>query len=369
MKKVGVLTYHRPINFGAILQTTAMNNFLRNNGFRGEVIDYRDKRIERSRRLVGNRLSPDFIASIRSLLANVYDLRCFMIKRKRFDEFSRQHIELSNRYHSLSENNKSPFLDQYDYVIVGSDLVWNWEINGGPDPAYFLEGIKYSSAKKISYAASIGNSDIPDAYKSSYKKLLNNFDLISVREDSAKKAICSLIDKEISVVCDPVMLLSMAEWEPMERELDLPDHYILAYIVENNPKVNRIIDAVQKATGIKIVNLSERKKADESIINRCTAGPGEFLYAVHNADYIITNSYHGTVFSLLYKKCFVTIPHTTRGERMVDLLKTFGLQGHVLEDVSHLNLDSFENDYDPVENEMGEFISQSKRWLLEAIDA
>lgn len=214
--------------------------------------------------------------------------------------------------------------DEYDYFIVGSDQVWrpSWFL-----PKYFLDFAPNN--KKIAYAASIANPEISDDKKEIFKAALMTFPKISVREEGAIKIIHELTGRDdVQLVLDPVMLLTQDEWlnvakKPVWFDEKYSNGYVFTYYLskEPPPEINRIA----KKLGLPVVNLLDWKNYWHYITS-----PEEFIYLFANASLIYTNSFHGTAFSILFRKPFVNIGVNLENDmRLPSILKMFGMENRV----------------------------------------
>ncbi|UZQ50361.1 polysaccharide pyruvyl transferase family protein [Clostridium kluyveri] len=334
--KIGILTFHRPINYGAILQVTALQEYL---NFRGEdavVIDYRHPRIENDRRLIGSRCHKkrSIYANVRSMIRDIIEYHREKQLHDSFDHFMAKYLQLTK----ICDSNESlrKVASKMNILLVGSDLVWNWELDSELNEVFFLQFAKDLRCYKCSYASSIGSSKIPKPLEKKYSKYLENFNAISVREETAKDLLQLLVNKDIEVVLDPTLLLNEFQWKKFEEHVTLPKKYILIYLLEHSSDINNIVKYMVKKCGLPILFF------DRLNIYKCkgkcvhTANPGQFLTLIKKAEFVITNSFHGTAFSILYKKSFFCIPHSSRGSRMIDLLNKLGLNSRIVRNVDDL---------------------------------
>lgn len=293
--KIGVITFHRAVNYGALLQTYALQRVLNKMNIQNEVIDYRCKAIEDRYWRVLKKQS--FLSMVKTCILYKRDSK----KRKKFLEFINCNIKLSkNQY--LSHEDLISTNNEYDYFITGSDQVWNYNMVGF-DEAYFLNFVE-NGHKKCSYAASLGIQTLPEEYHLKYKKLLENFDQISVRENRGKDILSNFINKDIEVVLDPTLLLDKQEWKDIAT-VPYDKDYILIYIIKWSDSLFEFAYKLSIKTGYKIKYITNGiKKPIRNAEYITTAGIEEFVGLFLNARYIVTNSFHGTVFSLIMNKDF-----------------------------------------------------------------
>ncbi|WMJ89817.1 polysaccharide pyruvyl transferase family protein [Anaerocolumna sp. MB42-C2] len=322
--KAGVITFHSAHNFGATLQTWALQKVLKNYKIETSVINYHPSIIDDLYNPLKGKYGLDRkIAKLKLRYKNPRSLQRY----HNYTSFIKKNLNLLGDFTTYEELKAADLgLDAY---IVGSDQVWNSEHIGGFDPAYFLDFVK-PGPLKISYAASIGRDYILPVYHDQIKNSLKSFTSISVREKSAKKPVKALAKKEVDVVLDPTLLLTREEYEEIKTNLKIREKYIFVYMMENNPDVIAFANKVSTATGLPIVQRRPNKLFKNEIASCYTSAPGDFLGLIENAEYVITNSFHGTVFSIIYETPFVSMLHSNTGSRTVDLLKSLNLESHLL---------------------------------------
>ena len=337
--KVGVITFHSANNYGAVLQTWALQKVLKNLNTTTGVINYH----------------PDIIDGLydpmklkKGLSRSLLKLKLYirnkdsLVRYNKFQSFLKNNINLIGDYRTYKE-----LLDaklDLDAYIVGSDQVWNPTHTGGYDPAYYLEFAK-SASKRISYAASLGTDYIVSRYKDDMAKALQSFTNISVRERSTQALIGELAGKPVDVVLDPTLLLDKEDYDEIKVSSKYKKPYILLYSIEKNPQLIEFANKISLSLGMPIL----QRRPSNGLINQMepfyTANAGEFLGHIESASYVITNSFHGTVFSILYGTPVVSMLHSDTGKRTEDLLTDLGLTSHILYDINDFdNFDIFKFD-------------------------
>lgn len=369
--RIGIITIHRLVNFGTALQAYALQYYLqKETGHQIEIIDYifpNSFHHERKR----------LIKKIRGYVRIILD---YMFEKKyeythKFLEFQKEYFNLSVQHYtnvtSLSEN---PPL--YDIYITGSDQVWNTKTVKN-DPNFYLCFVPQNKPK-IAFSACFSNNKIDNRYKSSIKKRLSDYKYIGVREKSAVDIIRDLeLPKNIVLcnTCDPTLLLSKEDYSEIasESKLDIKGNYILVYIMmyafNPYPALSNILEQIQKETGLPIVVIGDSKfryKGKYKFIKGI--GPIDFLWLFEHASYVITSSFHGTMFSLIFRKPFTAISPNTGDCRIKDVLEDIGLTRNLI----------FNNNENPeleitspytnqVEDKLEKFINTSKDFLKTAI--
>lgn len=324
MDKVGILTLYDPINYGACLQTYALRAFLECSGFDAEVIDYRPSTSGVDKRTT--------FQKVRSCIwkNTLYKLLNDKSRFEKTNQFKKENIKYSSgTFYNFEELNCGC---SYDSLIVGSDQVWNPQIIGS-DKAWFL-GFSDASLR-IAYAASFGVSQLDECFWKTYAESLKKLNAISVREETGAEIVWKLVQRRASVVVDPVFLISKKQWEKLSVQPSEKKKYILSYYMQGDSKVESTIDETSKKYAIehncKIINIGKRDITKLKVWepNAFGIGPGEFLGLIQKAEAVVTNSFHGTAFSLIFEKPFVSVANTDKNSlasRIVDLLVRLNMQ-------------------------------------------
>lgn len=319
--KTATITFHKAINYGAILQTYALQQSILKLGIDNDIIDYDCKLISNEYKLINTKSIKSLIkSSIKSLIT----FKMFFCKKNKFKLFIKKYIVLTNPVNKDILKSEE-FNNKYNFFITGSDQVWNYEITNLDDP-YFLNFVKDKSKIK-SYAASFGVGCIPESLKLKYKNYLERFSSILVREKTGANIIENLIDKKVNIVLDPVLLLNQNEWNKIIFKTnfeDIKNNYILVYM--STPYIKIFAEKLSLKYNIPIFNIADfiLRKRDKIGQTKSELGPEEFISAIKNARFIITGSFHAVVFSIIYNKDFfinnVDKIKENRSSRQKDLL-------------------------------------------------
>ncbi len=330
--KAGILTFHRATNYGTALQAVATQKALEKLGVDAQIIDYRPQYIERTlkvRTLKDARSAKDVL----SILVNAMIYRDSQKKKsENFLSFF-EHMNVSDTIcESVEEVAK--ICKDYDAVISGSDQLFNKNITGD-DLTYFLP---FEHKRKLSYASSFGESELSQQRIAQIAPYLCEFDYLSVREKTAHSILSTISDKYPTLrdsysVLDPTMLVSRDEWiEYSDSTLDLPDKFILTYYMIETPLLVEITRKLKQDTKLPVVNLNPSKKQviTNDGLNLSYAGPAQLLECYKKASVVVTNSFHGTAFSINFNKPFYvsSLPVSMAGQvnsRLTDLLALFEL--------------------------------------------
>lgn len=351
--KIGILTFHRAHNYGAVLQAYALRRYLTLKGYNVNIIDYRGEVNKRSR------LSNFF--KRRNLLVLFFSI-VFKLSRvyrryKKFDSFISDYLQPQDTVFSGEE-----FSDlNYDVYIVGSDQVWNRDIIGRNDLVFFGDLRQKKEFKLISYAASLGNQKISKEDGKQFKRLLQNFDQISVRERDGVDLISEMLEKPVAHVFDPTFLLSGKDYEEIIGTPVLQEDYVLVYQVVDHPATVGIAQSLAQQLNAKVIFLESSIKGFRPLKNHYeTLGPGEYLSLIRGAKCIVTTSFHGTAFSIIYKRPFYVVNLDTHNSRPKSLLNSLHLQDRILygEDVAFSEID-----YNIVDVSLNKWITESGLFL------
>ena len=338
MKRVGILTMHKVENVGSALQAYALQRVVESLGYQCELIDYLYPTTEHL--AYQNRIIQVQQLSILELIICLLRKIKATLRKKTdnpFEKFYKDNFHCSkqsfdNRLKLMSD---SP---SYDIYISGSDQVWNPQYIGF-DTSFFLD-FAPEGARRISYASSFTISKLPIEFTKAYKGELMKFDRISVRERSGVNIVKELTGKNSENVCDPTFLLNAEQWAELAEQsmFKTDEHYILVYLMayayNPYPDVYDYIERVYKQLNLPVVffNTQVERKYNFREIHVSIKGPNEFLYLFSNADYVITDSFHGTAFSLIFQKPFISCIQCREAvdSRVIDLLGEVGGINHTV---------------------------------------
>ena len=326
--KCGIITFHRAINYGGVLQAYALQEYINKElDVDCEIIDYRCENIESMYKYRPKGLNP------KALIKYLLKLPMNAKKKKAFDRFVDRYIKKGKSVYK-SELEKEN--DKYDIIITGSDQVWG-KSRIDVDHSYFLDFVK-DSKKKVSYAASFGAKEIDNPLMEEYKKLLSDFTHISVREKSGLDIVKKLTDKNAIVSIDPTLLLDKEQWAQIASTKLKFKKYLLIYTLTNSKSIIDTARKIAKEKGLIIYNISDAVKEEKGIKNLKAVSPEEWVGAFMNASYVVTNSFHGTAFAINFNKDFnseVSQAIAARGNRITDLLDLLDLSDRLINNVEN----------------------------------
>lgn len=366
---IRTLTSHNVYNYGASLQAFSLMHYLQSLGHDCKIIDYMPE-YKRGRY---NFWYIDPASKwykiikfwpIRLLVCTILVPKRFKTysRKKAFDAFTKEKLCLTKRYNTLDELNDEKW--QVDAFIVGSDQVWNTDHATGRDPAHYLTFVP-SGAKKVSYAASFGMDIILPQYVEFIKNNLTAFDSISVRESTGVDLLKKLNINAFHVV-DPVFLNSAGFWQSMINRSIIPkQNYILVYDFANNESMAKFAMFLSQKTNMQIVSINDFTRHSYADINVDNAGPIDFVSLISDASFFISNSFHGTAFSIIFHIPFFVFKRKKGNvnTRMEDLLYGLGLNERFIDDENDFCRWNSVIDYDNVEKLLSTKVATSKIFL------
>lgn len=319
-KRIGLLTLPLHSNYGGIIQVAALYSVLESAGFQPFLLKKKTYRASWKNIVIG--------ALERVPGQNLGNYRRQHLKFRKHAEF------ITSFMPSVSEGCSTPTdlgreVDRLglDAVVVGSDQVWRLDyINDGYYDAYFLSFLNGSRATGVSYAASFGTDVWPDDAKSErVRELLGSFDAVSVREDSGQRLCREKFGRTDAVhVLDPTLLAPRSFHESVIERLGAegPKGGLFAYVLDQSPAKLQIIESVRVGRGIESALITEPEASLTNYVHL-----GEWLRRFRDADFVVTDSYHGMIFSIIFEKQFVAIGNNGRGlTRFTSLLKLLNLE-------------------------------------------
>lgn len=366
--KIKTITCQKVNNHGANLQAYALMHYLEKLGHDVEIIDYFPEYFKHFRPLLcsNQKYETNLIIKFLYLIAKFPGrLKSYLQyrksdRKKNFEAFRDKYYRLTDTYESFEELKANP--PKADLYIAGSDQIWNTMMNNGKDPAYYLQ-FAPKNATTATYAASFAVSEIPDELKEQTKKYIKSIDFVSVREKSALKILDDLGILNGQAVLDPVFLLEKKQWSKIESNIKLDDEYVLVYDFEGSDEVKNFAVKYAQKHNLKIYSLYKNEYCDKSFEN---FGPDVFLSLIKNAEFIVSNSFHATAFSLIYEKEFAVIKRQEGiNSRMVDLLSSVGIDERIVDSYQEFNA----IDFNLVKEKLEIEVEKSKDYLKKVLES
>lgn len=361
--KIGILTFHCAPNYGAILQTYGLQEKIKSLGHEAYILDYRPKFLA-ARKIFNFQKQ---LAKKNLVKEMIRRIAYAPIRFKRFYQF----LKFQKKYLNCISFNQ---YKQLDAIIVGSDQIWNSEINFNDfDNKYFLNFIIPENIIKIAYAASAGNIEtFKNRIKSYQLKYIKDFNYISVRETSLAMTLKDLLNLKNNppVVLDPVILCGKNIFEKfLDPKFAPKEKYILVFSLGYSPNVSFMASEYAKTKNLRVINVSS---VTESIGHRMieSASISQFLSLIYFANTVFTTSFHGTAFSIIFNKPFVFFANNpNHGERCSNLLSLLGIKEKIKYiSENSINLEnSFNIDYQKVNSNIDMLREKSTQFLKNAL--
>lgn len=361
--KIGILTFHNAYNYGAVLQAYALQTFLEKNGNEVEIIDYRNEEVERSYQLFRLRSIPRKSAKrfFYYWIVNIYRF----IKYKEFKNNVLSLLKISRPTHSF---NDVSIIDK-DVIVIGSDQLWNKDITRIYDPFYWGEFSKSFNGSIISYAVCMNAETLSIEELDFIKKHLNNFSCISVREKDLANTLCKLTSKYVHISLDPTLMVESSFWfDLVKKNKDVLElqHYVLVFAILERDIVIEKAKEFARIHNLRLLIMNPI--ADISPFNDYyqPTSPLAFLSVIANASYVITSSFHGLAFSIIYHRVFYVMGNSGKNERMKSLLSSIGLSDRFISSST-----SVENiipiNYNEVDKKLNKMRDDSRSYLINSI--
>jgi len=309
--KVGIITFHRAHNLGAILQAYALTAFIKREIADAELIDFFPNNAIPHKDSLTHKL---LRTGKRVISGKKYEQR--LEKERRMSAFMSHYALSARSFYGDKDMITDP--PEYDVLVSGGDQILNQTLSGNSISYYLAFDNK---ARKISYSSSFGRTQISKEEERLVSEELLKFERIACREASGAKIIESLTGKKAQVVVDPVFLLEDNQWNAVSSDNQYDSPYILVYAMEDTEQLQNAVSAAKERYGYPVV-VVQGKRMDHNFggVVDHSCGPAEFISYIRDAAVIVTNSFHGIAFSILYKKDFFAVAHSERNARIEDLL-------------------------------------------------
>lgn len=368
--KVGLLTFHNAINYGAALQVYASQKAINLLGIECIVIDYinevRKNAYDTNYHAVQELKKKKIKSALKYFIGGV-----FLSSRKRkFKKFYKENLLCTKEKFENSEQARK-LNEQFDKVIVGSDQVWNYK-NNGEDFSFLLNFIEDEN-KKISYSSSFGLASIPEEYREEYTLNLKSIKNISCRESCGVEIISDLTGKKAELVLDPVFLLTKKEWLSLCNSSEKKSKYVFSYTNKANQWEEFIKTTKYSLNNKKICKISKNLKITDFLSPKVkidySISPIDFIERIAEAELVVSASFHCIAMAIILNKPFVAILVGNEGkdERILNILRITGLEDRIYNDkMTEKDINS-SIDYEEVQKKLDEYIKSSKQFLTKAI--
>lgn len=348
MKKVGIITFHRALNFGAVLQAFALQRFIEALGCDVEILDY----------------YPPFLKNLyKKNPKRPYNLVSKCYYRKLFTSFIKQNLNLSAACFEKKET-LTDYVQDFDFVVTGSDTVWSSQITGLELPTYLLDFVPYG-VKRIAYAASMGGGGMNSITEPIFRNELPKFTAIALREPDFCDQVAQIAGMNVVDVSDPTLLLDVNDYSSLMHPIKNMGKYMVLFDLANDPFIKQLAVKISKIRNLKIVNLAGRYERCADI-NLMKVSPERWLSYISAADFVCTNSFHATAFAIIFRREFVTAKvmigqRAGNNVRAVNVLRQLGLEDRYIDS---LNTDiTGDIDYSIVEERLDMYRTRSVSFL------
>ena len=368
--KTALLTFHNALNYGAALQAYATQRTIQELGADCEMIDYVNAHRKDGYNMFAHAKAAlkhkQLPAAAKFLLGSVFMHR----RRKQFMRFFKKHCVWTKQQYATNES-LGMLNGVYDKFIVGSDQVWNYK-HTDADFAYLLSFVS-DDDRKIAFASSFGLSDIPDCYTEAYQEYLGRIKHLSTRERLGVELIQKLTGREATLVLDPVFLLNREQWLALSPKRESKQRFVFAYL--NRPSQwNDFLSATSyPMKGRKVHKISRHLSPGDFLSPQVrvsySISPGEFIWSIHNADLVVSASFHCVAMAIVLGAQFVAVLTGDEGkdERIVNVLRIAGLEDRVLQKGMTAADVQRPIDYNLVNNNIAEHIEFSREFLKSAL--
>lgn len=375
-KKIGIITITvgeilNKFNYGNKLQNYAMQVQLKEFGYDSETIIYEPIIPDYTKKMQTKATKYKFeFGQFMDDLIRVIK-RKFLIKRieflnelrtQKFKEFNKKYMKLSKKEYKHGDN-LTGLLKKYDLFVAGSDQIWN-PYYEGYNSFYFMDFAPEN--RRITYAPSFGVSVIPDEIKAAYKERLSSLKYLSIREDIGKELLKREFGLDAQFVCDPVFLLDKDEWIKICSKRNIKEKYIAVYLLgKKSLETKKQILKISKELNIKVIDIYTWDNPNSQF-----AGPNEFLSLIYNCEFLITDSFHGTAFSIIFDKPVIIVDRNASNKksqykmnsRIDSILRLVNLDERIkIEEIYKNPRGIFDIKYN--RKELNKLINESKNYL------
>lgn len=336
MKSIGIITYHHYYNYGTMLQAYALQKRVEMMGYSSELINFKQNNLPTTMQLIGIRIRriPAYLMEHKKYTTLAIAKEKFAERNRKYEEFYKKNLKVGSQYYTNSTQIKAD-PPKYDAYIVGSDQTWNPYVANNPE-AFYLTFVT-DNKKKGSYAPSIAVTQLTKEQQEMFCVRLAGFEFLSCRESTGAKLLSETLQRFVESVLDPTLLLDSEEWSVVSDDVDTSTPYILTYFLGDVLEHRDFVKKLSDKTGLKVLAIPvSYLDIDNSQYEKCWVGPGEFLTLIRNAEYVCTDSFHGTMFSINFGVKFYSFCKTkdakksSENSRLYSSLELFGLSNRLI---------------------------------------
>lgn len=373
MKNIGLITFHESDNYGTCLQAFALQTMIENLDYNCNIINYKRHNIINNSKRDRNSIKKIIEAyGFRNLFRIKKIKKHSAEKKESFSNFRKKYFHYTeNIYYSVDDLKKIE--NYYDAFVCGSDMIWTLDRIDEVD-IFFMNFIK--KKPKIAYAPSFGSSTINLKVNSDILEMLNKFNSLSCREKSGVEFINNNCINEANFVCDPTLLIPKDKWFEMFNFKNNTENKVVSYLFEGTPTwAKNIFNKLEEESAIEYIPMTVPEIGIMLSKNKIEAiGPEEFVKNIASAKMVITNSYHGLLFSIIFEKQFIVLRRDKSGkwghfeERMRGILKYLGLENRIIEVESDYTKIKSEINYKLINDKIEKLRNSSLKYLKESLE-
>ncbi len=351
---IHIITIHHIQNFGSVFQAYCLQKYLSDLGYNVDIIDYRPSYYDDGRN------------KLKSFFGRMLNFRAYTSRKKKFESFIDQYDNLSSKRFTDINQLEEFYRNSEDIFIAGGDQLWNSFHPCGNDDAYKL--VFTNSSNKLAIGTSMGRNNQTEEELNELAEKVKDFKSILLRENSTVERFSHFTNIQCSHIVDPVGLVDPEQLISMATKPNIKHAYAVMYLADSGKELDESVRFLSQEMGLKIIHLCGfRKKCYCDVFEKDT-GPGELLGYILNADFVLSASFHATMFAIIFNKQFATLlPNTQTNERIESLLGYFGLEDRIIKSTSDVSRLNKTIDFEPVNEKLKSFIDFSKEKIRESI--
>ena len=353
--KCSIITIHHIHNFGSVFQAYGLQKYLQQQGHDAQIIDYRPAYYDAGKN------------KLKTLVGKALNLKPYLTRKKKFESFVRKYQTLSSKGFTTQEQLQRSYANTEDVLIAGGDQLWNNYHPCGNDDAYKLTFAP--KAKKLAYGTSMGRDNFTQQELEALAPKVADFRSIMLREKCTVDMLKPYTQVPVDHVIDPVGLLMPEDFLQIAKKPALTEPYAVMYLADSSPLLDQAIEILSKQMGLKIVHICGFRQKCYCDYFVKDAGPEEILGYIANAEFVLSASFHATMFSLMFNKPFATLlPGEKTNARIEDLLKVAGLQERILRDPAQLEVLNKPIDYTQTNETLSQLRADSQALLQKSLE-
>ncbi len=353
--KYSIITIHHIHNFGSVFQAYSLYKFLSQKGYDAEIIDYQPSYYKTGRN------------KLKSLVGKMINLKDYIKREKKFARFIKKNDRLSSEKFTDYKQLCKYYNKKENVFIAGGDQLWNNYHPCGNDEAYKL--LFTDSKRKIAYGTSMGRDNFSEDDLKKLAEQTADFKQIMIREKSTVSMLQKHTKTTVMHVIDPVGLIDIKEFEKLAVKPDIKEPYAVMYLADSGELLDEAVKILSEKLNLKVVHICGFRKKCECDFFLKDSGPEEILGYIMNAEFVISASFHATMFSILFNKPFASLlPGSNTNARIEDILRLCGLEDRIVRDEQSLECITNQIDWEQVNEKIEKLKIESASKLTEALN-